>query len=165
MTEATNGQTVPGTTYVAHLWDFPNLTLAIFGMQVSAPDGYARYEAANIPAQMEESLGQEPGLLGMRYFQEGTGGLMLQYWRSHEDLANFSKRMPHMAWWKWLIDNEGQGFSFYHEIYTCKTAEAIFETGTTPVGPGTFCELSPTELGGGRSVERQRLFEEAAAKQ
>lgn len=90
---------------------------------------------------------------------------MLQYWRSHDDLADFSKRMPHMAWWKWLIDNEGQGFSFYHEIYTCKTAEAIFETGTMPVGPGTFATLSPTELGGGRSVERQRRFAEAAAKQ
>ena len=65
MAESTNGRSVPSTTYVAHLWDFPNLTLAIFGMQVSAPDGYARYEAANIPAQMQESLGQEPGLLGI----------------------------------------------------------------------------------------------------
>jgi hypothetical protein len=67
-----------------------------------------------------------------------------------------------MAWWKWLTDHEGQGFSFYHEIYQCKTAEAIFETGTTAVGPGTFCTVSPTELGGGRSQQRQRRFVEAA---
>ena len=148
--------------YVAHLWEHPQLTVAIFGMQVQSPEAYARYEAAGIPKQLEESLAQAEGLLGVRSFEEGNGGLQLQYWRSHEDLARFARRMPHMAWWKWLMENRGKGFGFYHEIYQCRTAEAIFEVGTTPVGPATFCAVSAVAGGEGRSEERQRRFQAAA---
>jgi Domain of unknown function (DUF4188) len=151
-------------TYVAHLWDYPQLTVAIFGMQIHSPEAYAMYEAAGIPKQMEESLAQAEGLLGVRSFQEGNGGLQLQYWRSHEDLARFSRQMPHTAWWKWLRNNLGKGFGFYHEIYQCKTAEAIFEEGTEPVGPGTFCVTSAVAGGEGRSQERQRRFQDAATE-
>jgi hypothetical protein len=66
-----------------------------------------------------------------------------------------------MAWWKWLVENDGKGLYFYHEIYECKTAEAIFERGMPPLGPGTFCETSESELGSGRSQERQRRFADA----
>ena len=112
----------------------------------------------------EESLAQAEGLLGVRSFQEGNTGSQLQYWRSPEDLNRFAHQMPHMAWWKWLNTHRGQGFGFYHEVYQCKTAEAIFEMGTLPVGPATFCETSPVTSGEGRSVERQRRFAEAAAQ-
>ena len=61
-----------------------------------------------------------------------------------------------------LTDHRGQGFSFYHEIYQCKTAEAIFEVGSLPVGPATFCETSAVTGGEGRSQERQRRFADAA---
>jgi hypothetical protein len=98
----------------------------------------------------------------MREFQEGHGGMLLQYWRSHQDLSDYSKRMPHMAWWKWLLDHDGQGFSFYHEIYQCKSAEAIFQKGTPPIGPGTFCNLEPVSMGTNRSVQRQQRFMDAA---
>src|SRR5262245_24353909 len=111
--------------YIAHLSEYPPLTVAIFGMQVHTPEAYAMYEAAGIPAQMEQALAQAEGLLAVRMFTEGNGGLQLQYWRSHEDLARFARQMPHTAWWKWLMNHVGQGFSFYHEIYQCQTAEAI----------------------------------------
>jgi hypothetical protein len=111
---------------------------------------------------MEASLAEAEGLLGVRIFGESTGGLQLQYWRSHEDLARFARTMPHTAWWKWLNQNRGKGFGFYHEIYQCRTAEAIFETGTLPVGPGLFCTTSTITGGEGRSQERQRQFLEAA---
>ena len=150
------------STYVAQLWDYPQLTVAIFGMQILSPEGYAMYEAAGIPQQMDESLAHADGLLGLRRFQEGNGGMLLQYWRSHDDLARFSREMPHTAWWKWLKNNLGKGFGFYHEIYQCKTAEAIYEMGTAPVGPATFCVTSTVAGGEGRSEERQRRFQEAA---
>ena len=149
------------TAYVAHLWEYPELTLAIFGLQVHTEEAGQMYLESGIEEQLRETLAREPGMLCMREFAEGSGGLQLLYWRSHRELADFSKRMPHMAWWKWLIEHHGQGLSFYHEIYQCSTAEAIFEAGTEPVGPGTFCTTSSTELGGNRSQERQQRFMEA----
>ena len=100
-------------------------------------------------------------MLCMREFPEGNGGVQLQYWRSYQELAAYSKRLPHMAWWKWLMEHDGQGFSLYHEFYVCRTAEAIFEQGTEPVGPGTFCTLSATPLGGNRSDDRLQRFADA----
>ena len=150
------------SAYIAHLWDYPHLTIAIFGMQVHTPEAYALYESEGIPKQMEAALAQAEGLLCVRDFSEGNGGLQLQYWRSHEDLARFARQMPHTAWWKWLNNHKGQGFSFYHEIYQCKTAEAVFETGSLPIGPAMFCQTSAVTSGEGRSQERQRRFAEAA---
>jgi hypothetical protein len=163
----TNQLTLPppptDSAYIAHLWDHPQLTIAIFGLQAHSPEGYAMYEASGIQKQMEEALAQAEGLLCVRFFPEGNGGLQLQYWRSHEDLARFARQMPHTGWWKWLTINRGQGFSFYHEIYQCKTAEAAFEIGTLPVGPATYCETSAVIGNEGRSQERQRRFIEAAS--
>ncbi|MBL8094314.1 MAG: DUF4188 domain-containing protein [Anaerolineales bacterium] len=159
-----NAPTPPPTDsgYVAHLWDFPQLTLAIFGIQAHSPEGYALYEAAGIPQQMQAALEAAEGLLCTRQFPEGAGGLQLQYWGSHDDLARFARQMPHTAWWRWLVEHRGQGFSFYHEIYQCRTAEAIFEVGAIPVGPASFCVTSRPTHGEGRSLERQRRFAEAA---
>lgn len=151
-------------TYIAHLWEHPRLTLAIFGMQAHTPEGHALYEAAGIPQQMDDALAHAEGLLCVRFFPEGNGGLQLQYWRSHADLARFARQMPHTAWWKWLMNNRGQGFSFYHEIYQCQTAEAVFEIGSVPVGPATFCATSAVTGGEGRSQERQQRFLAAAAQ-
>jgi Domain of unknown function (DUF4188) len=156
-----NNQPPADGGYVAHLWDYPQLTIAIFGLQVHSPEAFALYEKAGIKEQMEESMAQAPGLLGVRFFMEGNGAMQFQYWRSHEDLAQFARTMPHTVWWKWLNENEGVGIGFYHEIYQCKTAEAIFEIGTLPVGPALFCQTSAVTGGSGRSQERQRRFIEA----
>jgi hypothetical protein len=91
MSQAAN--TLKDSAYIAHLWDYPQLTIAIFGLQVQSPEGYALYEAAGIPQQLEEALARAEGLLAVRSFAEGNGGLGLQYWRSHEDLARFAR--PH----------------------------------------------------------------------
>ena len=150
-----------GSAYIAHLWEYPELTLAFFGIQIHSEEAGAMYMASGIEEQIAESLLQEPGVLATRDFPEGTGGVQLQYWRSHRELADYSRRLPHMAWWKWLLEHDDQGVSFYHEIYQCRTAEAVFEKGVTPIGPGAFCTISSTELGGNRSQERQQRFLEA----
>ena len=147
-----------GSAYIAHLWEYPQLTLAIFGMQVHTPEAGALYEASGIPEQMQASLAQAEGLLLVRGIPDAYGGSQLQYWRSHEDLARYAREMPHMDWWKWLNNNRGKGFGFYHEIYQCKTAEAIFEIGTLPLGPAEFCTTSAVKGGEGHSQERQDRF-------
>lgn len=153
------------SAYIAHLWDYPDLTVAIFGLQAHSQAAYALYVASGIEQEQEQALAQAEGLLCVRNFMEGSGALQLQYWRSHEDLAHFSRQMPHMGWWKWLNNNKGQGFSFYHEIYRCKTAEAVYEVGAIPVGPAAFCQTSAVTSGEGKSQERQRKFVEAAGSQ
>ena len=149
------------SAYIAHLWQYPQLTVAIFGLQATSAEAFAMYEAAGISEQMEAALKEAEGLLGVRFLPEGSGTMQLQYWRSHQDLALFARTMPHTAWWKWLNDNKGKGLSFYHELYQCKTAEAVYELGSTPVGPATFCQTSAVVGGEGRSQERQRRFIEA----
>jgi hypothetical protein len=91
------------------------------------------------------------------------GPVLMQYWRSHDDLERFARSLPHTAWWKWLMQNQGNGVGFYHEVYQVRMAEAIYEAGTRPVGPAVFCSRVSTKTGEGRSSERQRRFEEAAA--
>ena len=162
----TDNRPAPPTdsTYIAHLWEYPGLTLAVFGLQVHSPEAWAMYDAAGIPQQMDAALRDAEGLLLMRTFQEGMGGIMFQYWRTHEDLAAFARQMPHTDWWKWLTEHRGKGLAFYHEIYQCKTAEAVFEVGTQPVGPAVFCTTSAVSGGEGRSAERQRRFVEATER-
>jgi hypothetical protein len=163
MAEAANRQSnLIEATSIAHLWEHPNLTVALFGMHIHSPAMLAEYEATGISKQMEESLSQEPGLLCQRIFEQPNGVVLLQYWRSHEDLWNYSRRMPHMVWWKWLVENEGRGLGFYHEVFQCKTAEAIYTKGTERVGAATFSTLSTVTKGEGKSMDRQRLFIEAA---
>ena len=150
------------SAYVANLWDYPQLTVALFGLRFSSPEGYQMYEDSGISQELHQTLAATDGMLCMREFQEGNGGVLLQYWESHDKLSDFSRRLPHMNWWKWLMEHDGQGMSFYHEIYQCKTAEAVFERGTPPTGPGVFCETTEVPLGENRSSERQRRFVEAA---
>jgi hypothetical protein len=85
------------------------------------------------------------------------------YWRSYEDLDRWARKLPHTRWWKWLVENAGQGVGFYHEIYQVKTAEAIYERGTVPVGPALFCSTETVKAGEGRSRDRQQRFADASA--
>lgn len=155
-------QTPPGDhAFIAHLWHHPQLTVALFGMQVLSSEGLRLYEAAGIPGELEQSLQGAEGLLATRLLTEGNDTLILQYWRTHDDLARFARQLPHTAWWQWLNTHQGQGVAFYHEIYQCKTAEAVYEPGARPLGPAAFCETSSVRAGEGRSQERQSRFAEA----
>jgi hypothetical protein len=152
--------------YIAKLWDYPKLCVALFGVQFHTPAGQRRYEEAGIQEELEVALAeavQEGILLLNRPVMTPEGPVLMQYWRSYDELDDWARALPHMRWWKWLLDNAGPDLSFYHEIYQAKTAEAIFERGCTPVGPALFCEVMPVHAGEGRSKERQRRFAEAAA--
>src|SRR5688500_7265056 len=74
-----DGRAPRDSAYVARLWECPELSLAIFGMQIHSEEAGAMYAESGISEQMQESLAQESGLLCVREFPEGNGGLMLQY--------------------------------------------------------------------------------------
>lgn len=151
--------------YIAHLWEHPNLCLALFGVQYLTPEGKARYDASGIHEQMFPALaeaGAAGTLLLNRIVMTDEGPVLFQYWRSYEDLDQWARRLPHMAWWRWLLENAGADLSFYHEIYQVKAAEAIFEKGCRPVGPALFAATSTVEPGEGRSKDRQAKFAAAA---
>ena len=90
--------------------------------------------------------------------QSEEGGLVMVYWRSYADLDRWARRQPHSLWWKWLVDHEGQGLGFYHEIYQAKAAEAVYTSGAAPVGPGRFSSLEAIPSGKGYSRARQQRF-------
>jgi hypothetical protein len=84
------------------------------------PEGKARYDASGINEQVFPALAEAQAagtlLLG-RTVMTDEGPLLFQYRRSYEDLDAWVRRLPHMAWWCWLLENSGSGLSFNHEIY------------------------------------------------
>jgi hypothetical protein len=150
--------------YVAALWEHPRLCVAFFGAQFHTPEGAQLYGQSGIHEEMMPALaaaGAE-GLLHNRLLTSPEGPLIMQYWRSYEDLDRWARKLPHMAWWRWLVEHRGQGVGFYHEIYQVSAAEAIYEAGTLPVGPAAFCPTEDVPSGQGRSKVRQERF--AAAR-
>lgn len=147
--------------YIAALWEHPLLCVAMFGVQFGSPEAARLYEEAGISSEMEAALQSAEGLLFMRSFEEGNGGTLLQYWRSYDDLDRWARTMPHTRWWRWLVEHRSQGLGFYHEIYQVKTAEAIYDPGTPPIGPASFCSCLPIHGGEGRSRLRQERFRDA----
>lgn len=154
-----------GGQIVPRLWEQPGLTIAIFEVQFTSPEGGRLYEESGITPELLATLRGTDGLLHTRVLTTPNGRMLLQYWASFAQLHAFSRAMPHMAWWKWLLQHADQGVCFHHEVYQAATAEAIYSPGTPAVGPAAFCGTD--EVGGkdgdGRSAERQRRFAEAVA--
>src|SRR6478672_8246629 len=151
--------------YVATMWQHPELCVAIFGVQFLTPEGQQRYDAAGITEQMGESLtaAQNEGLLLLnRPAMTPEGPILIQYWRSYADLDAWARTQPHSSWWRWLLENAGNHLGFYHEIYQARTAEAIYEYGTRPVGPALFCTTEQVAAGAGQSRARQERFANAS---
>jgi Domain of unknown function (DUF4188) len=147
--------------YMAALWEHPALVIALFGIQILSEEGARLYAESGIPAEIDPSLEAAEGLLLNRPMMSQEGPILLQYWRSQEDLDRYARALPHGRWWKWLFQHAGEDLGFYHEIYEVKMAEAIYEPGTTPVGPALFSTAIPVSGGEGRARERKRRFLEA----
>jgi hypothetical protein len=148
--------------YIARLWEHPALCLGLFGVQFQTQEGQRLYEASGITEELMAALGAGPeGLLHARQLMSEEGPLIMVYWRSYDDLDRWARRQPHSRWWRWLVEHTGRGAVFYHEIYQARTAEAVYEPGTRPVGPALFCGTEEVPVGEGRSRERQRCFAEA----
>ncbi|MFQ4145316.1 phenylacetaldoxime dehydratase family protein [Chlorogloeopsis sp. ULAP02] len=151
-------------TYIAALWEQPTLCLAFFGVQFHTKEGQRLYQQSGIQDEMFPALeaARSEGLLLTRQMMTEEGPVSMQYWRSYADLDQWARHLPHSRWWQWLTENAGKGLGFYHEIYQVKTAEALYERGTKPVGPAVFCSLHSVKNGEGKSKERQQHFVGAA---
>jgi hypothetical protein len=155
-----------GSATIAHLWEHPDLCVAIFGVQFHTPKGQQLYGESGITEEMIPALekAKNVGFLHQERLMSEGSGVLLQYWRSYDDLDRWARTLPHMAWWRWLIENAGDDLSFYHEIYQVKTAEAIYEQGCRPVGAALIAGTSTVASGEGQSRQRQQRFADAAAK-
>lgn len=150
------------SAYIAKLWEQPTLCIGLFGVQFHTAEGQRLYEASGIGDELMAALTAGPdGLLQARQMMSPEGPLIMVYWRSYDDLDRWARMQPHARWWRWLVEHTGQGVMFYHEIYQARTAEAVYEPGTRPVGPALFCGTVEVPIGEGRSRERQRRFAEA----
>ena len=153
-----------GGATIAHLWEHPDLCVAIFGVQFHTPEGQQLYGASGIPEEMGSALeaAKSVGFLHQEMLMAEGSGVLLQYWRSYDELDRWARTLPHMAWWRWLLENAGDDLSFYHEIYQVKTAEAIYERGCRLVGAARIATTSVVAPGEGRSRQRQERFAAAA---
>ena len=154
------------SAYSAALWDHPALCVALFGVQFLSREGRELYERSGNEQDMFEALerARDDGLLLNRPLMSPEGPLLMQYWRTYDDLDRWARRQPHSRWWRWLMEHIGRGVGFYHELYQAKTAEAVYEEGTRPVGPAVFSTLERIKGGEGRSRERQQRFLEAGRR-
>lgn len=142
---------ITDSTYIAHLWEQPALCVALFGVQVHSDEGRKLYEDSGINDEVSASLAAgADGLLLVRPMMSDEGPVLMQYWRSYDDLDRCARAQPHPRWWRWLVENSGRGLGFYHEIYQAKTAEAIYEKGTRAVGPACFCATEAVASGKGQ---------------
>jgi len=147
------------SAYIGTVWEHPTLCVALFGIQFLSDEGRRLYEESGIEPEMWQALeaAHSDGLLLNRPLMSPEGPVLMQYWRSYEALDRWARRQPHSRWWRWLLEHEG-AIGFYHEIYQAKTAEAIYERGTRPVGPALFSSLERVPAGEGHSRARQQRF-------
>jgi hypothetical protein len=88
----------------------------------------------------------EKGLLG--YQMSTFGGLIVQYWRSFEDLERFANddQDPHLAAWRnyWRRVGRGTGTGIWHETFLVRAGEyeAIYAN-MPPQGLGKAARLVP----------------------
>jgi steroid delta-isomerase-like uncharacterized protein len=150
--------------YVPALWEHPTLCVSVFGLQYLTPEGQQLYAEAGIQPEIFQSLekARQDGLLGYRYLHAPDEAVIMQYWRSYEDMDRWARTQPHSRWWVWLNEHIDAGLGFYHEIYQAKTAEAIFTGKARPVGAATISSLQAVSHGKGHSRERQARFAAAA---
>jgi hypothetical protein len=153
----------PEKAYIAKLWEQPTICIGLFGVQFQTEEGQRLYDESGITEELMAALAAAPvGFLHAREMMTQEGPIIMVYWRSYDDLDRWARTQPHSRWWHWLVDNTGKGVVFYHEIYQARTAEAVYEPGTRPVGPALFCGIEEVPAGEGRSRERQRRFAEGA---
>lgn len=126
---------VAETTFIARLWEYPTLCIGLFGVQFQTADGQCLYNTNGIGEELAATLAARPdGLLHTRHLMSREGPLIMVYWRSYGDLDRWAQSQSHARWWRWLIENTGQGVVFYHEVYQARAAEAVYEPCAQPVG-------------------------------
>src|SRR5262249_1796420 len=136
------------SAYIATLWEHPTLCIGLFGVQFHSEERQRLYEESGITDEVMAAFAAgTDGLFHTGPLMSPEGPISMVYWRSYDDMDRWARAQPHSRWWRWLTEHTGQGVTFYHELYQARTAEAIYEPGTRPVGPAQFCGIEAVPLG------------------
>jgi fumigallin biosynthesis monooxygenase-like protein len=107
----------------------------ILGMCVNQPLAFKKWvPTARAMGPMLRELQQNPqkGLLGVEQFLYWPGAVLVQYWRSYEDLERFARNPddPHLPAWRRFNQTVGSDGSVgvWHETYVVEAGrhEAIY---------------------------------------
>src|SRR3954453_16593237 len=100
----------------------PELCLVRLGFQVRRLTAlrYASRLARAIDRSADEAMAAGAGLLQSERFALSWRHFgVLQYWRGFEELEQWSKRPPHVEWWRGAVERgrtKGD-FGLYHEVF------------------------------------------------
>jgi fumigallin biosynthesis monooxygenase-like protein len=117
-----------------------NFVVFIIGMRVNKPLKLRQWlPVAGAMPRMLRWLGKNPqaGLLG--YHSGGTprAPMLVQYWRSFEDLERFAKQpdAPHLSPWRRFLKEIGNSgdVGIWHETYKVRAGEYEAVYGNMPV--------------------------------
>lgn len=120
---------------------------------------YTRHLARTIDRSAKEAIAAGAGLFHSERFAFGPRHFgVLQYWRSFDDLEQWSHRPPHSEWWREAVERMRRkgDFGIYHEVFVVPRAaiESIY-LNCEPVGLAAFGVLG--EPVGPMTTSRDRL--------
>jgi len=126
---------------------YPDLVVIYLGMRVRTLAGIKtvfsfgpRIKAA-VDARPEGLLLHENVFYSLFPLHAG----MRQYWRDFPSLENWSRSLPHQAWWKEFLRDSG-GVGFWHETYFMRGGmEAIYDDVRQPIGFAAFAPTLPAQ--------------------
>ena len=143
----------------------------LIGMRVNRPLAIRKWlptARAMMPMLRELYKHPEKGFLGAEFFFYGRGPVVLQYWRSFEDLEKFARNPddPHMpAWQRFNREARSSGaVGIWHETYLVEPGgyEAIYAN-MPEFGLAKATERVPAV--GGRETARRRIMREDRGQQ
>ena len=124
---------------------FPDLVVIYLGMKVRRLGGvktvfsFGRKISAAVAAKPDGLLLHESIFYSLFPLHVG----MRQYWRDFASLENWSRSLPHQAWWKDFLKDSG-GVGFWHETYFMRGGmEAIYDDVHVPLGFSAFAPTAP----------------------
>jgi hypothetical protein len=139
---------------------YPDLIVIYLGMRARTVRGVLTF--VKFGRAIRQAVDAEPDglLLHENFFFSPVHGGMRQYWRDFGSLENWTRTLPHQAWWRDFLRDSG-GTGFWHELYSIRGGiEAVYDD-MPPLGLGTF---APREPARGRMFgSRGRLGREGEA--
>jgi len=135
----------------------------LIGMRINKwwrPDKWIPVAGAMTPMLTTLFTHPEKGFLHAEYFWNFSGPLLLQYWRSFEDLERFARQPsdPHLKAWKKFNQSVGADGSvgIWHETYTVHADQYECVYGNMPRF-GLAAAMEHVQVTGRRETARKRI--------
>ena len=142
----------------------------LIGMRINKLWRFDRWiPVANAMTPMMSTLFRHPekGFLHAEFFWNFSGPVLIQYWRSFEDLENFARNPsdPHIGPWKKFKRAVGSNgvVGIWHETYTINPAQFESVYGNMPRF-GLAAAMEHVQAKGRRETARMRLGSKNANK-